>query len=583
MTMTWTFLKSTKFYLALAAVLVVGGIGYSSYSAKNAPVQYDTTPVVRGELTQTVSAVGKISSVDDLALRFEMPGTVNEVLVKEGQTVKAGQRLAALRLGELNAAVAQAAANLNQKLAGATEQDRQYYKAALDSANASWEQAQNDGNAAIAAAVAAVETARNNLKLAEGGDNSAVVEQKYDAAVATLQSTLGTLSDTLTQADNILAVDNTFANESFKLNVEITEPAKQTRAIAAYAQAKAQVQSARTAVLPLTTASTHASIDAGFTVSQTALLSSNTLMDAVIELVKAMRPVGSLTQTTLDAKKSTLEASRTAVTTKYTAVISAQQAIEDSRNALANYQIALGRAERDLIEAGATAEANSAIRGAAYAQAKANYLAKTVPPRAVDVAALRAAVSQAVATRDKAIIIAPIDGVVTKIAKKRGEFVSSSDVMVQLLSPHYEISVDIPETDVSKLALNDKARITLDAFGSEKVLTGTVIAIDPGSTEVQDVVYYQVRVRIDDTNEPIKPGMTANVDITTETREDALSIPTRAVRTRDTEKHEKYVRVLENGVEKEVTITVGMRADEGRTEIITGLTEGQEVILSVKK
>lgn len=583
MTMTWTFLKSTKFYLALAAVLVVGGIGYSSYSAKNAPVQYDTTPVVRGELQQTVSAVGKIASVDDLALRFEMPGTVNEVLVKEGQTVKAGQRLAALRLGELNAAVAQAAANLNQKLAGATEQDRSYYQAALNSAQASLTQAKVDGDASVASAAAAVETARNNLKLAEGGDTSAIVEQKYDATVATLQGTLGTLSDSLTQADNILAIDNTFANDAFKLNVEITEPAKQTRAIVAYGQAKAQVNLARTAVLSLTTASAHASVDAGIEVSQAALLSSNTLMDAVIELVKAMRPVGSLTQATLDAKKTTLEAARAAITAKYTSVISAKQSIEDSRNALANYAIAFSKAERDLIEAKADAQVNVSIREAAYTQAKANYESKIVPPRAVDVAAFRAAVSQAVATRDKAIIIAPIDGVVTKLAKKRGEFVSSSDVMVQLLSPHYEISVDIPETDVSKLALNDKARITLDAFGSEKVLTGTVIAIDPGSTEVQDVVYYQVRVRIDDTDEPIKPGMTANVDITTETRENALSIPTRAVRTRDNETNDKYVRVLENGVEKEVTIKVGMRADEGRTEIITGLTEGQEVILSVKK
>ncbi len=580
MTIHWTLLKSTKFYLALAAVLVVGGIAYSSYASKNAPPEYETALVTRGPLTQTVSAVGNIAAVDDLALRFEMPGTVNEVLVKEGQAVKAGQRLAALRLGELNAAVAQAAANLNQKLAGASEQDRAYYEAALRSSEASLTQAKVDADASVITAAAAVETARNNLKLAEGGDTSAIVEQKYDSAIATLQSTVGTLSDALTQADNILAVDNTFANEAFKLNVEITEPVKQTRAVAAYAQAKAQLNVARTMVLPLTTLSSHTDIDAAFMSSELALQSGNALMDTVIELVKAMRPIGSLTQSTLDAKKTTLEASRAAVTTKYTSVISAKQAIEDSRNSLANYVIAFNKAERDLVEAKADAQASVAIREAAYAQAKANYESKVIPPRSVDVAALRAAVSQAVAARDKAIIIAPIDGVVTKIAKKRGEFVSSSDVMVQLLSPHYEISVDIPETDVAKVAVNDKARITLDAFGSETELMGTVLSIDPGSTEVQDVVYYQVRVRIDDTDKPIKPGMTANVDITTDTREDALSVPTRAVRTRETQ---RYVRVLENGVEKEVVVMVGLRADDGRTEIVSGVTEGQSIILSVKK
>lgn len=562
-------------------MLVVGGLSYRSYAAKHALPEYETAPVTRGALTQTVSAVGNIAAVDDLALRFEMPGTLNEVLVKEGQAVKAGQRLAALRLGELNAAVAQAAANLNQKLAGASDQDRAYYEAALRSSEASLTQAKVDAAASVATAAAAVETARNNLKLAEGGDTSAIVEQKYDSAVATLHATLGTLSDALTQADNILAIDNTFANESFRLNVEITEPSKQTRAIAAYAQAKSKLEAARMTILPLTTRSSHADIDAAFVTSESALQSGNSLMDTVIELLKAMRPIGSLTQATLDAKKTTLETSRTAVTTKYTTVISAKQAIEDSRNSLANYTIAFNKAERDLIEATADAQASVAIREASYAQAKANYESKVVPPRAVDVAALRAAVSQAIATRDKAIIVAPIDGVVTKIAKKRGEFVSSSDVMVQLLSPHYEISVDIPETDVAKLTVNDTARITLDAFGSDTVLTGTVLAIDPGSTEVQDVVYYQVRVRIDDTDKPIKPGMTANVDITTDTREDALSVPTRAVRTR--EGSERYVRVVENGREQEVSVTVGLRADDGRTEILSGVTEGQEIILSVKK
>ena len=170
---------------------------------------------------------------------------------------------------------------------------------------------------------------------------------------------------------------------------------------------------------------------------------------------------------------------------------------------------------------------------------------------------------------------APIDGVVTKINKKPGEFISAADVAVQMLSPNYEIDVDIPETDVAKMKLGDEAVITLDAFGDDVKFSGKITNIEPASTEIQDVVYYKVKVSLSESSQAVRPGMTANVTVKTATRQNALYIPSRAVRTNS----QKYVRVLEGKTVKEYPVTLGLKADDGKTEIIEGLTEGQDVII----
>ena len=160
-----SFFKTKKFYIIVAVIVVIGVIGWRVSVKKSAAPQYETTKVTRGGLEQTVEATGKIESATDLALKFEIGGIVDVVNIKEGDSVKTGTILANLRLAELNAAVAQASANLNQKLVGLSDSDIKYYQAAVDSARSSFEQAKSDAQASITSAQAAVDTAKNNLKL----------------------------------------------------------------------------------------------------------------------------------------------------------------------------------------------------------------------------------------------------------------------------------------------------------------------------------------------------------------------------------------------------------------------------------
>lgn len=577
--MNLSFLRTKKFYLILGGVVLILLISLSYYKKANAPTEYETVKVERSNLMQTVEVTGKIESVTDLSLRFEIPGTVDTIKAIENTQVKAGDWLANLRLAELNAAVAQASANLNQKLAGPSTEDRSYYQAAVDSAQSSLEQTRVDTQSSINAAEAALETAKNNLKLAEGGSNSQIVNSAYDSAVATLQTALGSIDSSITQADNILGVDNTLANDDFESFLSILDSSKLIFAKENYAIAKEARNQVKPLILNLTTGSDRTSIDNALLLVETVLSKNITLLSSVGEVLTATPPVGDLTQTLLDGYKTAIDTARTSVVAQYTNVINRKQAIADAKNSYSTFLVAYTKAEKDLANVKENAYNLIALKQAAYDQAAASFNSKVNPPREIDIAAYRAALASAVANRDKAIIRAPIDGLVTKINKKKGEYISGAETMIQLLSPHYEIKVDIPETDIPKLKLNDGAEITLDAFGKDVKFSGKIVNIEPASTEIQDVVYYKVTVTLDDTDKQIKPGMTANVKITTATRENVLYIPYRAVKVNG----QKTVRVLENNQPKEIMVDIGLRADDGLAEVLSGLVVGQDVVLSTKE
>ncbi|MBP6859483.1 MAG: efflux RND transporter periplasmic adaptor subunit [Candidatus Magasanikbacteria bacterium] len=515
--------KLKKFYVIIAALALVGVVVYGQVKKANKPPEYETVKVEKGDLQQTVEATGKVESQSDLSLRFEVPGVIEKVSVIAGAKVKAGQVLASLKLAELNAAVAQAQANLNQKLAGGTQSEKDYYKAVLDQAEADLQ-------------------------------NSQVVVNAYEDSVVVLQSSLIKLDDGLVQVDNILGIDNTSANDEFQSLLSVSDLDKLNLANSQYQLVKSLVAQNRIKVGPLTSASPAAEIDAALVSSIETYVQMNKLLVATGDVLNASVTGASLSQTSLSTKKTTIDTARTSMNVQLTSLTNAKQAIADGKVSLK-------------------------IKEALYNQALANYKNKINPVREVDIAAYRAALSQAVANRNKAIIRAPIDGVVTSINKKVGEFTASSEEMVRIFVPHYEVKVDIPETDISKLKIGDTVAITLDAFGDDVQFSGKVINMEPGSTDISDVVYYKVTITINDSEKDIKPGMTANVKISTDSRVGALFIPLRAVRTGD---KGKYVKVLENGTSVDVDVKLGIRADSGRVEILEGLSEGDDVILSVK-
>lgn len=115
-----------------------------------------------------------------------------------------------------------------------------------------------------------------------------------------------------------------------------------------------------------------------------------------------------------------------------------------------------------------------------------------------------------------------------------------AEPVFEILSPKYQVEVNIPETDIIKINVGDKADMKLDAIENITFLA-EVTSINPASTSIQDVVYYKVILSILEEDSRVKPGMTADILIYTDKREDVLYILSRGILT---DKERKFVRVL---------------------------------------
>ncbi len=138
---------------------------------------------------------------------------------------------------------------------------------------------------------------------------------------------------------------------------------------------------------------------------------------------------------------------------------------------------------------------------------------------------------------------------------------------------HLEINLNIDETDIPRVALGQTVALDLDAFPGENI-QGKVIDIAPGAQTVQGVVNYEVKIEVQPTNAPIKPGMTANANIEVARKDNVLLIPNRAIRA---SANKRLITILDNGQPKEVAVNLGLSNDQ-ETEVLSGVSEGTRVL-----
>ena len=130
------------------------------------------------------------------------------------------------------------------------------------------------------------------------------------------------------------------------------------------------------------------------------------------------------------------------------------------------------------------------------------------------------------------------------------------------------------ETDVVAVAKGDKATLTFDAL-PDLTLVGKVDRVATVGAVSSGVVSYDVTVVPDTGNEQVRAGMTSTATIITESKVDALAVPSASVKT--DQSGNTYVLVLKNGAPVQQTVQTGMTTDT-YIEITDGLTEGQAVV-----
>jgi HlyD family secretion protein len=198
-------------------------------------------------------------------------------------------------------------------------------------------------------------------------------------------------------------------------------------------------------------------------------------------------------------------------------------------------------------------------------------------------------------------ITSPVDGVVVARNVDVGQTVAATFQTPTLFLvaedlTKMEVSASVSESDIGAVAVGQEVSFSVDAYPTSS-FEGRVEQVRNAPVTVQNVVTYDVIVRVDNADLRLKPGMTANVTVATATRPDALRVSTSALRfrppeggaagdahaaDRDDPRHPRVWVLDADGRPRPATIATGI-ADDRFTEVTDGLREGDSVIVALHR
>lgn len=236
-----------------------------------------------------------------------------------------------------------------------------------------------------------------------------------------------------------------------------------------------------------------------------------------------------------------------------------------------------------------------------------NYVAKsdldlaeaTYKSDLAQIAAAQGTINQAQATLNNNLtnlrytkIVSPVDGIVVSRAVDVGQTVAASFQTPTLFQvaqdlTNMQIEVNVSEADIGKIKKGQEVEYTLDGY-ADSIFHGKVTEVRIAPTTVSNVVTYTVIVDVDNKDQKMIPGMTANASIITNKSENVICVPTDALKftpkeiTGGKKYKEQGLWILRNNKPTRISIETGAK-DSDRTEIISKeLKENDRVIISKK-
>ncbi|MEW6714015.1 MAG: efflux RND transporter periplasmic adaptor subunit [Nitrospirota bacterium] len=188
-------------------------------------------------------------------------------------------------------------------------------------------------------------------------------------------------------------------------------------------------------------------------------------------------------------------------------------------------------------------------------------------------------------------IISPVNGTVVSRSVDVGQTVAASFQTPTLFTiaqdlTKMQVDSSVVEADIGKIEVGQPVEFNVDAY-PDSPFKGTVSEIRNAPITVQNVVTYDVVVKVDNPELKLKPGMTANVSIIVSSKSNVLKIPNAALRFKPSDKQTKNEKsekgsgiwVIENKELKRVAVTTGI-SDGAYTELLSGeIKEGEELIV----
>jgi HlyD family secretion protein len=224
----------------------------------------------------------------------------------------------------------------------------------------------------------------------------------------------------------------------------------------------------------------------------------------------------------------------------------------------------------------------------------------------------QASLKEIVEGLNKTTIYSPMKGTVTQLNVELGErvfgagFTQGTDIMTVSDLNNMEARVEVDENDVVLISIGDTARVKIDAF-EDRIFKGIITQIGnsaqtQGLGTQEEVVNFEVRIKLIDLDEQLRPGMSCTADIETETVKNVLSIPIQCVTARSdfsapapgseegngviavnngNKKKDREIKeivfTVDKGKAKKVDVETGI-SDDDYIEIKKGLKGTEEVV-----
>ena len=580
-----TIFTKKRIIWTVILLLIIGGFAYYKYRPKNNAANISTTVVGRQKIEQTVLSTGQVVSETNLNLSFQTSGVVQKISVVTGAKVKEGDVLAILSQSNAKATftsasgqLAQARANYKKVLAGATPEQINVSQKAVDSAQVAYNNSLSQLTNIQSSTASAISQAQMTLDDLQSPTSNS--DNKRSAIIVTISNQLTALKADLDKEKQILD-DN---------NLKDTFGVSDSSSLNNFKIANGQVQSLlNTANSSLSVAQSYKTDENIYRAVQDSLAALNQNIISLGYCYSALQnsiASSKFSQASLDSDKSIINAALSNENSGITLIKSSRQALTDAltaaTNALTNSKLS------------ATTQINSAQNQinsakASLQQAIANLTQQKAKAQPADIDAAKAqllsaqgTVEAAQTTLDNTVLKAPSDGTITQIDTKVGQQATAMQevfILQNINSLHAEAYVS--ESNVASLKIGQSVDYTFDALGPDQHYSGKIMTINPASTVISGVVNYLVKADLPNIPE-IKPGMTVNMTVLVATRDNALTVLNSAIINQN---GEQIVRVIDNPTTKtyhEQKVETGLQADGGLVEILSGLSEGQEIVIQIK-
>lgn len=540
-------------------VLVGGGyLAYNKWFKAEETVRYVTSAVEKGALISTISGTGQVSAVNQVDISAKVSGDVLSVSnIKSGQEVKAGDILFQINASEQLKTVRDAASS-------------------LESANLSYKKLTQ------AADTLTLLQAENNLAQAKESKQDAEesLVKAYEDTFNSISSAYLDLPTVITELNNVLYGKDISEDEasisSGSWNIDallntVGSPEDVSKLTTFQVTAIADYNSART------------KYDTSFTSYKSATrYSGNEVVEALLaETIEAVKSMAQSAKSSSNYLDVWVDMRSTQDYPIFTTVNDHQDLLGTYIGKINNHLSTLVSAQKTLQNDKAaviSADRTIAERAASLADVEAG----TDP---LDLEASRISLRQKenslADAREKLAdytVRAKFDGVIASFDVKKGDTLSANSSVGTLITKQQVATVSLNETDAAKIKADQRVTLTFDAI-EDLTITGTVAEVDALGTVSQGVVSYDVKIVFDVQDDRVKQNMSVNAEIVVSSKTDVLLVSSSAIKTSGSE---SYVQILVDGVPQKKTVVVG-DSNDTITEIVSGLTEGEEVITQTVK